>query len=86
MDILRSVDRSSKVKIGDVEAIKPGSWERQDTLEYQLDKFQRGSVGTKISGVVELVATYRDAGAVGVGFWWADKTENLVVGDLPPML
>ena len=39
-DVLRAVKRSFKVKIGYVEAGKPGAWSQQDTVEYQIENFQ----------------------------------------------
>ena len=85
-DVLWAVERIFEVKIGDVEAGKLGAWERQDTVEYQIEKFQRGSVGANISWLADVVATDRNAGVVGVGFLRADKTDELGVGDFLAMI
>ena len=85
-DVLWAVEISFKVKIGDVKAGKLGVWARQETVEYQIDGFQLGSVGTNISRVADMVATDRNSGAVGFGFLWVEITDDLGIGDVPPKI
>ena len=84
--VLWAVERVFEVKIEDVKAGKLGAWARQDTVEYQLDKFQRGSVGANIAWVADMFVTNLNTGVVGVGFLRADNTDDLVLGDFLPMI
>ena len=80
-DIFRAVERGLEIEVGDIKRDKLGVFSREDAIYDKLDDIQGSSFGTNVIRVADVIAADGDAGAVGVGFFRADKTDHFGVGD-----
>ena len=81
-DIFRSVERGLEIEVGYIKRDKIGVFSREGATYDKLDEIQGSSFGTNVTRVADAIAADGDAGAIGVGFFRADKTDHFGVGDL----
>ncbi len=74
--ILRSIEGSVEVEVGEVRCHIPGPQRGEGAVDNQLDRFEGPRLGTTITSVVDGIATNGDAGLVRICFCWTYLADN----------
>ena len=82
MDVLGIFHWRFKVEIFDVNACKPCTLPRDDTLKHEFIQFQLCCVGARVAGIANEVTPNHDTCAVFIIFTSAYSTHHLCVDDL----
>ena len=65
-----------EIEILEVNGAEAGISPGEDTVEKELDKLERGSVGADVTWIADSVATNGDTGAVGIILFRTDLTDD----------
>ena len=79
-EIFRAVERGLEIEVVNVKRDKLGAFSREDAIYDKLEEIQGSSFDTNVTRVADVIAVDGDTGAIGVGFFRADKTDHFGVG------
>jgi hypothetical protein len=82
MDVLWIFHRRVEVEFFYVDACKPSALPRDDTVEHELNEFQRCCIGPCVARIANQVTPDCDPCAIFIIFFFAYFTHHLRVGNL----
>ena len=72
------IQQSAEVEVADLEGNKFGAAAREDDVNHELGKFERGDFGDNVAGIADAVASDFDASASSTGFFGRTLQTTLV--------